>query len=1259
MASYGELSQSDNEDDRPGGPSPFESLSSAPSSSPMPFLPALESTFTPLSMDSDFQSTHEVFNQQSTHGSQIKVGNTATLPTTERDQHQLAQSAQATDLKAYQLVLPSPPSSTLSPPRMVGQTSPDTDILINSASNGVEVGAQKPNGAVTLDTIEETSQPIIFKPKPLVRTASTKGVSLRHPVPDVSSRYVSRASNIAQIEATAEKLSMTSSIEDAIRDLHDEQKRADSRRSSILAASIASIPESDEPVTFPILSKQISRTSSIHETNTAARYGGYSPAGYVMSPSSPIVSTTTRLRSGSGSNGMSNRSDVDMISNSMSRHGPGKSSVRSVRSVSKPVLMNIAEIEPTTLTAAAMDEADRLAEEPQEEETLHLPHLYDADSTPNANEYHGSAMHDYWDQVVEEARREQQYYDDRPPSAGSDGTFAQAERAFADFDGAHCSPDVDLDDAVNFQTMFASPIAEEPPFVHFDSENIEDEDDDEAARARPDISRPMRPTVRPKSYLDPQTGETMIYYPARVPMMLNLPQKLSSRPKADVRNMRRSKVMSAMPEVNRKSWLPDFEPLGHQLGIVENDPALAAHASAMDLQHNEEQDESHFTVDFDRPPTEIGHRKSQMTVRAVDSDQSLVESDNRKSRISLLPVDLDRPPTELLNRKSRMSMLYPDKRSSQIPDLKNLPPQARASVFFDMPSDMPSVQLKDGSATNALDDILDASAKAPVSAFTDHAFAGSLGNEVYGVDKKRKSHMKRASTNELSTPKQRNSIFHIRKISGLSRHSSSKLDQHDPDLVAEEEVNLEDEERRPLSANMEGEPQHEVEEEEIEDEEDPAYNGPPTTLLAELQMRKQQQKMRTRPAASAFPNGMHSTLLQMDTVAEIERRARKTKRVNLAWEDPNTKVVEEDDDEDVPLGLLSANKAGHNDLMGAMAEANRPLGLMERRDMEDNEPLSVRRNRLHGRETGPVQRMTLVRNHTTDGTLAIPSPQLRVVTPETDEEEGETLGARMRRLIAKEDENPLPQARPVSTAFSAELLSQLGDTFKDEEGEKADEEDKNKAPPTEEQETLGQRRKRLQAEREARERELARAKLNGGRTSATPSPGPALNTRRSMADILGNPATRTPASDPRADAQRAQQEQAARYQAEQGQRLAALRQQMPASLSTPNLVKAGGFMAGRYNDGTAGGYGQARGSTAMNGFASHPGLPNPAMNASTYGNAFRVGGTMSSYMQPMQQPMMNPYANPYAVNPYGATITQPQPPGQMDRVERWRQGVYP
>ncbi|KAJ8119197.1 hypothetical protein ONZ43_g3810 [Nemania bipapillata] len=1201
---YGEISQSDNHHDQDGGLSPTESLSPVlSSSSPMPFLPAVETTFTPLSMDSDFDAATTAITARSgmsqaidgpLHDLQKPVAHNTAASTMDSSEHHTisfgagAPSLPSLGFNANIAINPSQQGS-----HALGHHALDTrtdanfapNMGINSIQNtaGDQV-SQQPFGtsADELSQPQVVPQPVLVKPKPIVRTASTKSVSLRHPIPDLNPRSASHASNIAQLEATAEKLSMTSSIDDAIRELHDEQKRVDSRRSSILAASIASIPEIDEHVMFP-LSKQISVASSIRETNTAARHGGYSPAGYVMSPSSPMVSGGTRLRS--GSTGMS-KSDADP-SSSLSRHGPGKSSVRSVRSATKPTLTNIAEIEPTALTAAAMDAADRLAEEPDEDDALHVPQMQDKDITPNANLYYESSAHEYWDQPIAEAHQQgHNYVHDRPPSAaGSDGTFEQAERAFADFDGAHCAPDTELEDSVNFETLFTSPMMESPFIPSYEPDPVSG--GGEAESSRPLISRPMGPpTVRPKSYLNPATGETMLYYPARVPMMLNLPQKLSKKPKTQARNDRKSQLLSSMPN-----------PLGPV--IDDSNPAL---------------------------PSNSRGSQEYLSRNLEDGDET--------------PPDSHAQPNDINNRMSRISMMGPSKRKSQLPDLSKLPPQLRASTYFELPSQVPTIQLKDGSATSTLDDILNASAKAPVSAFTDHAFAGSLGAEVYGTDKKRKSHMKSSSVAELYGPKNRSSIFHLRKPSALSRHSDSQGERRGSGSIDNNE------ERQHLSGSIDGEPVENGDEESEESEEEPVYNGPPTTLLAELQMRKQQQKLRTRPVASAFPNGMHSTLLEMDTVAEVERRARKGKKINLAWEDPSMNQADEDEDEDTPLGLLLATKGQSAGLIDTIPGAPRPLGLMERRDMEDNEPLSVRRNRLQGREAGPIQRMTLARGLNMAPALRVPSPQLRVVTPEGDEIENETLGDRMRRLRSRDDNNPLPLHRPVSSAFSAELLSQLGDAFKEEEPE-AKESSKGKGKievqPTEEEETLGQRRRRLQAEREAREREMTRVQLNGGPSSISPQ----LTKRHSLADVLGGQGSKTVLSDPRVDAERARQEEAARYKEDQKRKLAALRHQIPSNLSAPNLVKPGGFMSGRFNDGTGGGFGQPRDSTIMGGFGSNSAIPNPAVNASAMGNAFRAGGAMSTYIPPMT----NPYAGPYEATP------QVQSTGQMASIERWRQGI--
>ncbi|KAI6084338.1 hypothetical protein F4821DRAFT_242941 [Hypoxylon rubiginosum] len=1237
-AAYGEISQHDNDDDDPKyAPSPSMSLSPAHSSSPMPFLPAVESTFTPLSMDSDFYSGigigvdaagGEVVESNShDRASHKKVGSTATTRASASISsivHSLSptRAARATrnNRSEYGLLspetAPSSPSSSYSPNpntvRSIAGSSPDTNIASESNLQFRNVGAHLPSpkatGSITGDfKVKESptrlQQPILVKPTPIVRAASTKSVSLRHPTPDSNTRSSSYATNIAQLEATAEKLSMTSSIDDAIRDLHEEQKRNDSRRSSILAASIGSIPEHDEPVSFPIL-KPLSTASSILETNSAARYGGYSPAGFVMSPNPSLLSNPTRLRSGSGTL-PATESEVGGV---MSRQGPGKSSTRSVRSASKPTLTDIAELEPTSLTPAAMDAADRLAEEP-EEETLQIPHMEDIDLTPNAEKYGTSDGYDYWDQAVAETRREDEHngHDDRPTtSAGSTGTYEQAERAFADFDGAHCPSDVDQEESL-FMPSFADGPSTDTPFLQpFDYDTPKDED--EPDHSRPVISRPIGPpTVRPKSYLDPETGQAMLFYPARVPLMLNLPQKLSKKPKAEARNARRSQVLEKMTETNRQSgtnWLPEFLP----------SPPLDPTGS------NSEQATPSVAGGFD-PDL---HRQS---IFQPQFEEGPVNEDARKSRMSV--IDLDK-------RKSR---------------LDGLPPQLRASAFFDLPSELPTVQLKDGSAMATLDSILDASAKAPVSTFTDHAFAGTLGSEVYGTEKKRRSHMKRASTTDLLEPKKRGSFLHLRKPSALSRHSISQEERRSASLAGmrtSETLNDkdgQDDERQRLSGSIDGQPVHEQDGDEGSEEEELLYDGPPTTLLAELQLRKQQQKLRTRPVAAAFPNGLHSTLLEMDTVAQIERNTRKGKKINLAWEDPNMDPTNDSDDEDMPLGLLMASKAQGNDMTAAIAEINRPLGLMERRDMEENEPLSRRRDRLQGREGGPIKRqsmMTLGQGlhsmNNTGNSLRGPSPQLRIHTPEEDEVEGETLGERMRRLKAREQgNNPLPQARPVSSAFSTELLSQIGDAFK-EDGSGDKSQDKGLSKPGKE-ETLGQRRRRLQAERDAN-------------TVRMVGDTPRLTKRHSLADVLGaRNGSRTLLSDPRAEADRAKQEEAARYRQNQEQRMAALRNQMPSSLSTPNLNQPGGYMAGRFNDGAGGGVSHLRTSTALGGYPGQnigAGMMNNGMVANAYAASGAVGGQL-------------PYGVP---NGYGAQMNNPygmqvQPPAQMDRVERWRQSIQP
>lgn len=531
-----------------------------------------------------------------------------------------------------------------------------------------------------------------------------------------------------------------------------------------------------------------------------------------------------------------------------------------------------------------------------------------------------------------------------------------------------------------------------------------------------------------ESILHPPPSDNMVYYPAPVPKTLNLPKRLSQLPAATVQARRRTQLLEAMTTENRKSaaWI-----LNNPEGVGEGSNA---------------------------------NRKSMNVRKSIDP------------------------------RKSRMS-------------LAGLPPQLRASAFFDQAAPIQEFEVKGESATDTLENILDASAHAPVSAFTDHPIAGHVGAEVYGKEKNRRS-MAMLSQDKADQKKRRSSINLLDTRRNSSGDPLNKLKKRSSSQDLNRLMVRESTSRMSLSGEFDGEPAKEskdpehnsdstetlstvdvvddTDEEEQEEPEEQPYFGAPTTLLAELQLRKQQQKSRNRTAATAFPNGMHSTLLQLDAVAEIEKKKRHNARVALAWEAPEEKPREEDDsDDDVPLAVLFpgreglANKAATKNV----SDWDRPLGLIAQRELEDHEPLSKRRTRLVG---GDPNRSTLsLGKHRSQ--LDLPIPTLSPPQPESDEEEGETLAQRLRRLKNREAlDSTVAEARKstVSGEFAAELLSQLGATT---------EEDKPSSlqPPEEpEEETLGQRRARLQAEALAR----------GDQPSN--SSRPSLKTSHSLADIL-------------------------------------------------------------------------------------------------------------------------------------------------------------
>ena len=1239
----------------------------------------------------------------------------------------------------------------------------------------------------------------------IVRRISNASVAIRHPVPDLNTRSGAYTGNIATLEATAERFSMTSSIEDAIRDAHDELKRSDSRRSSLLRANSGRRRSTAEPSTTaagippPPPPLPLSRQSSILETNSTARYGGYSPAAYVMSPTTSLSTRSTRLRSTSKASSLGQPSPLaekmdtaDLLLNAtsrgedlpfLSRHGPGKSSVRSVMS-GKLSLAEIAEIEPSSLTQDALDEADRAdaaGDSPEEDDTIRanahqyiegqfadaadaaddetpvaepwrpmLDHAFAAEPSPTRLQLHQpehSARYSHYEPAL-----------DRPTTAGSEATY-EAHMAFGDFDGVHCDPEGDDELAPPVAPAHPqqvpepmAPVADAPPVVQ---------------------PRQERHPPRPTSYFDPMTGQQMLFYPARVPAMLNLPPKLSktsTRPAAQT--VRRSQLLlGGMPKASRDSrtWLPDpLEGIG-----MDSSPF-------MEGLGEHQQDPGSSNLDSSGKPSEDTMRSPEL----AGSEQHPPEVHENSQPADLPTIMLVEQPDQDYRVPKRLTGI--EKRKSRRPELSNVPSQLRASAFFDQPGASPHVQIKDGSAMATLDSILDASAAAPVGAFTDHLYAGKLGSEVYGAEKKKKKKkrpadlvvpitpeeeavpspplpspgprklIKRNPSRELLNPasaivddKKRGSFLSLfgrarPTDEGESRTALGQQGEHEPyspnELAPGEDEEVDEFEEDEHDHDEEDEEEDEEEEEseeesgeeEGEEEGDDGYQGAPTTLLAELQLRKQQQKLRTRPINQAYPNGLHTTLLELDAVHEVQRKARNNKRVNLAWEDPAAAYRPEvDDDEDVPLAMLSLAKAtGQNqatmDVSAFMAEVNRPLGLMERRDQEENEPLSRRRDRLQGKQAGPApvflndvqKRLSTLNVISGAGNPAFRSQarlssvpalqgedgaasQMGEIEEETSEPEveGESLADRRMRLAA---ENPLPRARPVSIAFSAELLSQFGEPEPGQEPETTDKKKPGMASREnlaaggvgvpEEEETLGQRRRRLQLEREARELEMGPggvpAPRPNGLHNRNNSDAAQIQMRLSMADMLGaHPVGRAKGVvDPREQERMRRETETLRAQREQEAKLAMMRANMPNQLITPSFGnRSGGYMGGRFNDGLGGGGAQANVGVSL-GYGNAAGFPPQQQNlyqqqqlqqsqhnlgmagygAAGYGAAgYAPGYGAAGYAAPAApygaMPMNTVYGN-MASPAYGSYQMMPSPAnqtGHVDMVERWRQNVMP
>ncbi|KAH7083450.1 hypothetical protein BKA63DRAFT_503035 [Paraphoma chrysanthemicola] len=820
------------------------------------------------------------------------------------------------------------------------------------------------------------ASPPIVQPVP-ARSPEKTNVNLRHPIPDLQSLQGAYVGNIERLEEHAERMSESGSdLGEEIRKLHTELKRSDSRQSV------------DGPSRqFSTRSRNVSTSShanSIVDLNGNARWGGYSPGGYVTSP-------VGSLRSGSWSNpsapvqrqrSESKASRLGQVmhphevaddSNGFSNHPGSPQSLKSA-----PLAIHRSDSPPpqdTRRVSSFTRKYDEIANELRDE--LRNSVILDHQPSHADNDHNQYANH--------------HDYPDRPPTAASTDTTRQARTLWQDFDGVHC-PDT---------------VPEEEPTPSQGSHSRHSSYN--SMLRQPHDAQPRGA---------PPPDDSMVFYPAPVPKMLNLPKRLSQLPAANIQARRRTQLLDSMQAEKRQS-----APL---IGEMLGEPSKPA-------------------------------------------------KQNRKS-------------------------------------MAGLPPQLRASAYFDQVAPAQEFPVQGESAEDTLDSILNASARAPVSAFTDHPFAGHVGNEVYGPEHKRRASKlpeipptleetrrrssflmldtkRNSSGDPLNKLKKRNSSADMNllivKASESRMSLGAELDEHDADARGPQAQDDDAHSRRSYDDHEGRNPDDVYDEEHMDDEpeeeeepEEPQYFGAPTTLLAELQMRKAKQKTRNMNYATLLEQGQmptHRTLLELDDIAEREKQKRLKKKVNLAWE---AQGEDDDSDDDVPLGVLyQQNKPARNDW-------DRPMGLIAQRELEDQEPLSRRRARLRGdppnqRGLGPSA---------SQAHLAVPTTT--TPGPETDEEEGETLADRMRRLREKKELDTAlgedVRKSTISMDFASEMMNTIGapaDAEKDKDAPKP-----TPSPGVEEEETLGQRRARLQAEAAARD----------GEAPTRPGLRPSI----SMADVL-------------------------------------------------------------------------------------------------------------------------------------------------------------
>ncbi|EMC98353.1 hypothetical protein BAUCODRAFT_146896 [Baudoinia panamericana UAMH 10762] len=1079
---------------------------------------------------------------------------------------------------------------------------------------------------------------------PSLRSSRSSSAVSHHPQPltraltsDRPSAFLQRtySQNILVLEKWAEDVSQSGSdIGEEIRKMNEEQK-ARSRQSSIQsshqgdvdgARSVASGAPRDVESSR---SRGSSYSTNIVNVNGLARSGGYSPAGYFNSPVGSVGSTS----------GWSHISGARKASTTgSSRLAQMIEPVHEGRPLDSPLALAY------SMHSASPPEHQLSRQASQSS----FARQYDivAGQMDNLNDFGPQSAPEQSHPLLGTEQEDVQHGAVTPPyRPGSADTFQQAQVAFKDFDGVHFSPDTE-------------------EFVEVDGDGNEVRRvaaRNSSVRLSMDAASLLHtPRARLISHAAPPPADGMVYYPAPVPRMLNLPKRLSQLPSASVQAQRRSQLIGSLGPNARMSapWLPELNLNdGHSR---QGSGSQSAHSGAPRSMLNERM--SVANLQSLPPQLRAGVYFDQQSVPhnvQIQSQSAVATLDNILAASATAPVNAftDHPFAGDVRKSTfaperpymARTVTTPVPRTLDEPETVKQP--RRRSTFGNL--------LRRSSSGDKLADQLQKRGSR-ASLLTD------LGNEDGGKPRRRRSQIsfgedlsKRAEP--VRTPG--NETVESEFGHGLiaqARHA-------DGGEVAEDEVHMAGGSRPGTSSSgqrLDEGAQIEEDFREEEGQEDIEYAEPvfvkPSTLLAELQVRKAQQKSRNRTAATHFPNGMHSTLLEMDAVEEINKTKRKKQRVPLAWEDPQQQAPDpQDEDDDVPLGVLFPGKdglLGGKKKLGDGHDWDRPLGLMEKRELEDSEPLSSRRNRMlglppdFGRAERDSSKVRLLPNNSELHLAGQPdAPPEGEAEDEGDKLlEGETLAQRLRRLRTKNElDGALADvvakdgSRPVS-AFSDDLLKRLGGIDIDKNGN--DEDAANAAAsdkPTEagtaaEEETLGQRRARLQREREiAGEHSAA-----GGDASTRPN---LLRSTSSLANLLAtNPVGTRKLSRKHEPAEGTLLHANAHQQAQQRQQILNTNRQStlygvephnsgarPLSSSHAGMTgvhglqngraPTGGFAGGMYNNGM-GAVGMGPASAPLYGMSGTNGYFTSPTAGMTYG-----GGMLGYGMQPPQS-MMSPMA---------------------------------